>query len=85
MEIENGGLPIHADATVKIRPRTFLEGNWFVELKPGSPSSPTVSSGYTIPISQTSDPVQLDQVLDALNSDTRENLQNFLIGFGDRR
>ena len=83
MEIENGGLPIHEDATVKIRPRTFLEGAWFVELKPGSPSSPTVSSGYTIPLSQTSDPVQLDQVLDALNTDTRQNLQNFLIGFGN--
>ena len=37
MEIENKGLPIHADATLKIRPRIFLEGNWFVELQPGSP------------------------------------------------
>ncbi len=83
MEIESGGLPIHEDATVKIRPRTFLEGNWFVELQPGSPSAKTVSSGYTIPITQTSDPVQLDQVLDALNSDTRANLQNFLIGYGE--
>ena len=66
MEIENKGLPIHTDATVKIRPRIFLEGNWFVELSPGSPSAKTVSSGYTIPITQTADPVQLDQVLDAL-------------------
>jgi phospholipid/cholesterol/gamma-HCH transport system substrate-binding protein len=83
MEVEKGALPIHSDATVKIRPRTFLEGNWFVELKPGSPTASTVSSGYTIPITQTADPVQLDQVLDALNSDTRQNLQNFLIGFGN--
>jgi len=83
MEIESGGLPIHSDATVKIRPRTFLEGNWFVELQPGSPSAKTLSSGATLPITQTSDPVQLDQVLDALNTDTRANLQNFLIGFGD--
>lgn len=83
MEIEPKGLPIHADATVKIRPRIFLEGNWFVELKPGSPSAPTVSSGYTIPVAQTADPVQLDQVLDALNTDTRANLQNFLQGYGD--
>jgi phospholipid/cholesterol/gamma-HCH transport system substrate-binding protein len=83
MEIEPGGLPIHSDATVKIRPRTFLEGNWFVELQPGSPSAKTLSSGSTLPIAQTSDPVQLDQVLDALNTDTRANLQNFLIGYGD--
>ncbi len=83
MEIEAGGLPIHSDATVKIRPRTFLEGNWFVELQPGSPSATTLSSGATLPITQTADPVQLDQVLDALNTDTRANLQNFLIGFGN--
>ncbi len=83
MEIEPSGLPIHSDATVKIRPRTFLEGNWFVELQPGSPSAKTLSSGATLPITQTSDPVQLDQVLDALNTETRANLQNFLIGYGD--
>ena len=83
MEIESKGLPIHADATLKIRPRLFLEGNWFVELQPGSPTAKTLSSGATIPITQTADPVQLDQVLDALNTDTRANLQNFLQGYGD--
>jgi ABC-type transporter Mla subunit MlaD len=83
MEIESKGLPIHSDATLKIRPRIFLEGNWFVELQPGSPSANTLSSGATIPITQTSDPVQLDQVLDALNTDTRSNLQTFLIEYGD--
>jgi phospholipid/cholesterol/gamma-HCH transport system substrate-binding protein len=83
MEIESNGLPIHSDATVKIRPRIFLEGNWFVELQPGSPSAKTLSSGATLPTTQTSDPVQLDQVLDALNTETRANLQDFLAGFGD--
>jgi phospholipid/cholesterol/gamma-HCH transport system substrate-binding protein len=83
MEIQSGGLPIHSDATLKIRPRIFLEGNWFVELQPGSPSAKTISSGTTIPITQTSDPVQIDQVLAALNTDTRANLQDFLIGYGD--
>jgi ABC-type transporter Mla subunit MlaD len=83
MEIESRGLPIHSDATLKIRPRLFLEGNWFVELQPGSPSAKTLASGATIPIAQTSDPVQLDQVLDALNTDTRANLQHFLIYYGE--
>ena len=83
MEIENKGLPIHADATLKIRPRIFLEGNVFVELQPGTPAARTLSSGATIPVAQTSDPVQLDQVLDALNTDTRANLQTFLIEYGE--
>jgi phospholipid/cholesterol/gamma-HCH transport system substrate-binding protein len=82
MEIEGKGLPIHADATLKIRPRIFLEGDVFVELQPGSPSARTLSSGATIPVAQTSDPVQLDQVLDALNSDTRTNLQTVLAEYG---
>jgi hypothetical protein len=83
MEITNGGLPVHSDATAKIRPRIFLEGNNFVELQPGSPSAPSVSSGGTLPVTQTSDPVQLDQVLGALQSDTRKNLQDFLVYYGD--
>jgi phospholipid/cholesterol/gamma-HCH transport system substrate-binding protein len=83
MEIESRGLPIHSDATAKIRPRLFLEGNWWVELQPGSPSASTISSGYTIPVAQTADPVQLDQLLDALNTETRANLQSFLINFGE--
>ncbi|HWY89220.1 MAG TPA: MlaD family protein [Solirubrobacteraceae bacterium] len=83
MEIEPKGLPIHTDATLKIRPRIFLEGNWFVDMQPGSPTAKTISSGYTIPLTQTADPVQLDQVLNALNTDTRANLQDFLQGYGD--
>jgi phospholipid/cholesterol/gamma-HCH transport system substrate-binding protein len=82
MEIEGKGLPIHRDAMLKIRPRLFLEGNFFVEVQPGSPSAPALSSGDTIPLAQTSDPVQLDQVLDALNTDTRANLQTVLVELG---
>ena len=40
MEIQDKGLPIHTDATMKIRPRIFLEGNFFVDVKPGTPSAP---------------------------------------------
>lgn len=83
MEIDENGLPIHQDALLKIRPRLFLEGSWYVELQPGSPSSPTVSSGHTIPISQTAVPVQIDQVLDALHSSTRANLQTLLQNYGE--
>jgi phospholipid/cholesterol/gamma-HCH transport system substrate-binding protein len=82
MDINSNGLPIHADATAKIRPRLFLEGNFYVELTPGTPSSPTLKSGATLPAVQTSGPVQLDRVLAALRSDTRANLQTLLQGLG---
>lgn len=82
MQISDQGLPIHKDATLKIRPRIFLEGNFFVELRPGTPSAPTVDDGYTIKVTQTATPVQLDQLLTALQQDTREDLKDVLEGLG---
>src|SRR5581483_7941833 len=46
MTIDDNGLPIHEDATFAIRPRIFLEGNFFVDVNPGSPSSPPVKDGH---------------------------------------
>jgi ABC-type transporter Mla subunit MlaD len=82
MEIDKAGLPIHKDATLKVRPRIFLEGNEFVDLSPGTPSAPTIDDGDTIPSTQTAAPVQFDQVLSALQSDTRDDLKQLLEGYG---
>jgi phospholipid/cholesterol/gamma-HCH transport system substrate-binding protein len=82
MEIGNEGLPIHDDATLKIRPRIFLEGNFFVDLRPGSPSAPEVPDGGTIGSAQTATPVQLDELFTALQSDQRADLQVVLQQFG---
>jgi ABC-type transporter Mla subunit MlaD len=83
MSVEKKGLPIFEDAEMKIRPRIFLEGNFFVDIQPGTPGAGTVKDGGTIPITQTSGPVQLDQVLTALQSDTRKQLQILLQGYGN--
>ena len=82
LDLAQQALPLHTDATLKIRPRIFLEGNFFVDLQPGSPTAPVLHEGATIPITQTSDPVQLDQVLTALDSGTRSDLQDLLVGYG---
>ena len=75
MEIHDRGLPIKRDAQLKIRSRLFLEGNYFVDLQPGTPSAKELADGGTIPPSQTAYPVQYGQVLTALQSDTREDLK----------
>ena len=75
MEVKKDALPIHKDARLKIRPRIFLEGNFFVDVHPGTPSSPAISDGDTIKVSQTATPVQLDQILTSLQRDTRKDLQ----------
>jgi virulence factor Mce-like protein len=80
MEIKPNGLPIHEDATAKIRPRIFLEGNFFVDLRPGTPSSPKLADGDVIKVTNTATPVQLDEVLTALQGDTRQDLRDLLDG-----
>ncbi|HEV3002247.1 MAG TPA: MlaD family protein [Solirubrobacteraceae bacterium] len=82
MEITDAGLPIHKDATLKIRPRIFLEGNFYVDLSPGTPGSPALDDGDTIRVTQTSTPVQFYDVLTALQSDTRADLQTLLDEYG---
>jgi ABC-type transporter Mla subunit MlaD len=82
MEINGNGLPLHKDATANIRPRLFLEGNFYVDLHPGTPSAPVAASGDTLSAANTSGPVQLDRVLAALNSSARTNLQTLLRGLG---
>jgi phospholipid/cholesterol/gamma-HCH transport system substrate-binding protein len=83
MSIKDEGLPLHEDATAKIRPRIFLEGNFFVDLQPGTPGARELDDGDTIKVTQTSTPVQLDQVLSALQSDSREDLQDVVQGLGN--
>jgi ABC-type transporter Mla subunit MlaD len=83
MSIEKQGLPIYKDAEVKVRPRIFLEGNFFMDLQPGTPGAGAIKDGGTIPITQTSGPVQLDQVLTALQADTRKQLQVLIRGYGN--
>jgi ABC-type transporter Mla subunit MlaD len=82
MNIDPNGLPIRANATVAIKPRIFLEGNFYVDLSPGTPNAPVLRSGSTLPAAQTVGPVQLDRVLADLQTDTRQNLQTLLIGLG---
>jgi phospholipid/cholesterol/gamma-HCH transport system substrate-binding protein len=82
MDIDSNGLPIHADATMKIRPRLFLEGNFFIDVNPGSPSAPILHQGGLIPLSQTSTPVQADQVLDTFTADPRTGEQEIIQGLG---
>jgi phospholipid/cholesterol/gamma-HCH transport system substrate-binding protein len=87
MQLENEALPIRSDARLQIRPRILLEGNFFVDLEPGSPSAQELDDGSTIPVTQTTTSVTLPQVLSVLDSDTRTDLQTLLreysTGLGD--
>ncbi|HEV2062195.1 MAG TPA: MlaD family protein, partial [Solirubrobacteraceae bacterium] len=83
MAIREGARPIHEDAHARIRPRIFLEGNFFVDVSPGTPDAGEMEAGETIPASRTSNPVQVGEILKALKSDTRKQLKLTLRGLAD--
>jgi ABC-type transporter Mla subunit MlaD len=83
MRMQKSGLPLHADATLKVRPRLFLEGNYFVDVFPGSPSAPLLEENALIPATQTKALVSVGQVLNVLQRDTREDLRLLLQELGE--
>jgi virulence factor Mce-like protein len=68
-------IPVHVDARADMRPHTLFEGSNFVDLHPGSPSAPVLKQGGTIPRSQTTNYVTLDEALRVLRPEIRNNLQ----------
>ncbi len=83
MRLDEQARPLREDATFQVRPRLFIDGNYFVDLHPGSPSAAEVSDGHTFGLDQTAHTVQLDQVLTTLQSDVRSDVRTFLDQFGN--
>ncbi|MEA2409385.1 MAG: phospholipid/cholesterol/gamma-HCH transport system substrate-binding protein [Thermoleophilaceae bacterium] len=82
MQLRDDALPLHDDARLQIRSRIFLEGNFFVDIQPGSPSAGDLADGSTVPITQTASTVTLPEILDTLDSDVRGDLQTLLYEYG---
>jgi phospholipid/cholesterol/gamma-HCH transport system substrate-binding protein len=73
---------VYPDATMLLRPKTGLK-DMVVEMDPGNSSSGRkLKDGATIPISQTQPDVNLDEILAALDTDTRSYLRLLLGGAG---
>jgi phospholipid/cholesterol/gamma-HCH transport system substrate-binding protein len=70
---------IHRDASMLLRPRTGLQ-DMTVQLDPGSPSTETVEEGSMVPLASTMPNVNPDQILAALDGDTRSYLKLLLSG-----
>ena len=75
----NGNVPI--DSTASIRPRSVL-GLKYIELNYGH-SKKIFADGATMPIGQTSVPVQFDDINTMFDAKTRPAVQENLRGFGD--
>ena len=73
---------VRADATVLLRPRTGLK-DMFLALDPGSKDQPAVNEDGVIDSANTLPDVNADEVLEALDADTRAYLRLLLKGVGD--
>lgn len=73
LEMNRSALPIHTDATAKVRPATLL-GERVVELVRGSPDAPVLTDGGTIPVEQTGRSTELDQILNTVDAPTGQGL-----------
>jgi phospholipid/cholesterol/gamma-HCH transport system substrate-binding protein len=71
---------VYKNATVLLRPKTGLK-DMVAELEPGTPSAGRLKEGGVIPVGQTLPDVNLDEILAALDADTRDYLA-VLLGAG---
>ena len=72
---------LHQDATALLRPKTGLK-DMFIEVEPGTDGSPLMKAGDHIPITNTEPDINPDEVLSALDTDTRTYLQLLINGAG---
>src|SRR5215217_9241549 len=82
MDIDRKFLPVYRDATILLRPKTGLK-DMFLELDPGTDHEPSsredeFQNGDTIPLANTAPDTNVDEVLAALDGDTRAYLRLLL-------
>jgi phospholipid/cholesterol/gamma-HCH transport system substrate-binding protein len=72
MEIDpTKGVPhLFRNARAVLVPNTPLK-DMYVDIQPGTPSAGILPSGATIPVGQTTSPIDSDELLDSLDNDTR--------------
>ena len=70
IQLNNQYAPIHRNATAILREKTLL-GETYVQLTPGSSNSPALADGGTLPTSQVVPAVQLDEIFNTFDPQTR--------------
>jgi len=82
MKIQPRYSRVYRDATVLLRPKTGLK-DMVAELTPGTAAAGRLPEGGRIPVAQTLPDVNLDEILAALDADTRDYLTLLLNDGGE--
>jgi virulence factor Mce-like protein len=82
IQVDPEYLPVYRDAHAIVRPKNLL-GETYVEVDKGTKNSGEMHQGQTIHLDHTITPVQVDEVLNALDPDTRTKLQIVINSLGE--
>ncbi|GAC1653797.1 MAG: MCE family protein [Candidatus Dormibacteraceae bacterium] len=81
MRINSRYAPLRGGTRATIRQKGFL-GNMYIELAPGPDGHRPIANGGTLPLQDTAAPVDLDQVMDIFDPDTRARLKTLTLEGG---
>jgi virulence factor Mce-like protein len=81
LKLDKSAEPLPADSTIRVRYRSSF-GLKYLEITRGASDS-GVPAGGTIPLSQSQEQVEFDDVYNTFDTATRENSRRVLMGFGD--
>ena len=77
IELDPEYAPLRSDARAILRQKTLI-GETYIELTTGSDAAPAVPDGGALKRSRTVESVQLDEILQAFDLDTRDSLRRFV-------
>jgi phospholipid/cholesterol/gamma-HCH transport system substrate-binding protein len=84
IEVNDDFAPLHEGTTAVVRVLSLPSvANRHVSLTPGPNSAPEIEEGGVIPTDRTNTPVDLDQLFNTLDPETRKSLQQVLYGFAN--
>src|SRR5258708_36042060 len=81
MSVDTKKVTLSRAATLQLR-RPGVFGRKFVEFNPGSPSAGGFGNGDSVPLANTSVAVDVEQVFNELDTDTRQSLQTVFYELG---
>src|SRR6202171_3142890 len=81
MSVDTKKVSVYRDASLQIRPHGVF-GPKFVQLDPGTETAGAFADGGSIPLSRTHVSVDFEQVLNSLDTNTRDSLQTLFVELG---
>jgi phospholipid/cholesterol/gamma-HCH transport system substrate-binding protein len=85
IKVESSLTPLHEGTTAQVRvPSLTSVANRYIALSPGPNNKPSLPAGATLPTSATQGTVDLDQLFNTFNPQTRKALQEVLQGSAEQ-